>query len=245
MELPLTGKVAFVTGASRGIGEAIAAEFAKQGAYVFGTATSDHGSKKITERLNGAGEGITLDIVNREQCEAVFKQLDSQGKLPDILVNNAGICRDGLLLRMSEDDWQQVIDTNLTGVFALTKLFLKPMLKKQWGRIISIASITALRGNPGQCNYAAAKAGVIGFSKSLALEVASRNITANVIAPGYIETDMTASLSEEQREAILKFIPAGDFGQPEDIAAAVAFLASPAARYITGETIQISGGLYT
>lgn len=240
----LENKIALITGASRGIGKAIAQSLAAQGAYVIGTATSEQGAQAISVMLGEQGQGVVLDIAEADSCQALFDLLKEQNKAPDILVNNAGITKDNLVLRMKDDEWHDVINTNLNSVFRLTKLFLRAMLKKRWGRIINISSVTALMGNPGQANYAAAKAGMIGFTKSLALEVASRFITVNAIAPGFIATDMTSELSETQRAEIDKLIPMGSMGQPEDIAASVAFLASDGAKYITGETVQVSGGLY-
>ena len=237
-------KIALITGASRGIGKAIAQNFAEQGIYVIGTATSDKGAQAISQNLGSSGQGVVLDIASSESCQALFDLLKAEDKAPDILVNNAGITKDNLFLRMKEDEWYDVINTNLNSVYRITKLFLRAMLKKRWGRIINISSVTALMGNPGQANYAAAKAGMIGFTKSLALEVASRSITVNAVAPGFIATDMTNDLPEAQRMEIDKLIPIGSMGQAEDIAASVAFLASDGAKYITGETIQVSGGLY-
>ena len=242
----LTGKTALITGATRGIGKAIALELANQGATVYATATSEKGANEITHYLkqnNCHGQGIVLNVAEATSIETLTNFLQEQKITIDILVNNAGITRDNLLLRMKDEEWEQVIQTNLTGVFKLCKIFSRTMLKQHWGRIINISSITAIVGNPGQTNYAAAKAGVIGFSKSLALELASRKITVNVVAPGFIATDMTHSLTDIQREQACKMIPMGEMGTPEDIAALVAFLASPAAKYITGETITVSGGL--
>ena len=243
----LENKVALITGGSRGIGKAIALELAQQGAFVYATATSQSNADTISAYLaeqGFSGKGVVLDVAEKESISGLLEMLKSNNNYPDIIVNNAGIAQDNLLLRMKDDEWNNVINTNLNSIYHLSKPLIKPMLKKRWGRIINISSVTALMGNPGQCNYAAAKAGMIGFSKALALEVASRNITVNVVAPGFIETDMTKSLAEEQREIINKNIPMGRMGQPEDIAAVVSFLASPAACYVTGETIQVSGGLY-
>jgi 3-oxoacyl-[acyl-carrier protein] reductase len=242
----LTGKTALITGATRGIGKAIALELAKLGTTVYGTATSVAGATEITNYLNQNnchGQGMVLNIAETNSIENLTNFLQEQKIMIDILVNNAGITRDNLLLRMKDEEWEQVIQTNLTGVFKLCKFFSRAMLKQHWGRIINISSITAIVGNPGQTNYAAAKAGVIGFSKSLALELASRQITVNVVAPGFIATDMTHSLTDTQREQACKMIPMGEMGTAEDIAALVVFLASPAAKYITGETITVSGGL--
>jgi 3-oxoacyl-[acyl-carrier protein] reductase len=229
----LSGKVALVTGASRGIGFAIAETLRKMGATVIGTATTEEGAKKIN--------GKVLNIADPASIEKLLAEIPSG---PDILVNNAGITRDNLLLRMKEEEWNAVIETNLTGVYRLTKACLKPMLKARWGRIITIGSVSGIMGNPGQTNYSAAKAGLIGFSKALAPEIASRNITVNVVAPGVIDTDMTRALTEEQRARILAQVPAARLGLPEEIAATVGFLASQEAAYITGETIQVNGGMY-
>lgn len=229
----LTGKTALVTGASRGIGFAIAETLRKMGATVIGTATTEEGAKKIN--------GKVLNIADLSSIESLLADIPNG---PDILVNNAGITRDNLLLRMKEDEWNAVIETNLTGVFRLTKACLKPMLKARWGRIITIGSVSGIMGNPGQTNYSAAKAGLVGFSKALAPEIASRNITVNVIAPGFIDTDMTRALTEEQRARILAQVPAARLGSPDEIAATVGFLASQEAAYITGETIQVNGGMY-
>lgn len=242
----MSEKVALVTGASRGIGKAITIALAAQTNIVIGTATSQVGADAIStylaeQKING--RGVILDVSDKNSIENLFSSLKESNELPDILVNNAGITRDNLLMRMKDEDWNTVVETNLTGVYQMCKRFSKPMIKKRTGRIINISSVSALMGNPGQCNYAAAKAGVIAFSRSLAKEIASRNVTVNVVAPGFIETDMTAKLSTEQRQAIDSTIPMGHMGQPEDIADMVSYLASPKAKYITGETIQISGGL--
>lgn len=245
-EKTLSGKTALITGATRGLGRAIALELAAQGAAVYGTATSEAGASRITHYLqenNAQGEGVVLNVADAASIENLSNFFQEKKITVDILVNNAGITRDNLLMRMKEDEWAQVIQTNLTSVFQLCKLFSRAMLKQHWGRIINISSLAAIMGNPGQTNYAAAKAGVIGFSKSLALELASRKITVNVVAPGYIATDMTNALTDAQREQACKTIPMGCMGEPEDIATLVAFLASPAAKYITGETISVGGGL--
>ncbi|MAZ43946.1 MAG: 3-oxoacyl-ACP reductase [Legionellales bacterium] len=247
--MSLEGKIAWVTGASRGIGAQIADTLAASGATVIGTATSDSGAQKISDRFEAkslAGRGMVLDISNRSEMDTSFQKMFDVYGTPDILVNNAGITRDNLMLRLKPEDWDAVLLTNLTGVFDLTKRVLKPMLKAKGGRIINISSVVGLRGNAGQTNYAAAKAGLIGFSKSLALEVASRGITVNVVAPGFIATDMTQGndgLNEAQTQALLSTIPMGKMGSPEDIAAAVAFLASDSAQYITGETLHVNGGM--
>ncbi len=239
----LDGKVALVTGASRGIGAAIADLLAEHGAVVHGTATSEAGAAGIAARL-GTGRGHRLEVNDGAAVERLVAALAAAGGPPAILINNAGITRDQLLLRMSEEDWQAVIDTNLRSVFRLSKACLRGMMKARWGRIVSIASVVGLTGNAGQANYAAAKAGIIGFSKSLAREVGSRGITVNVIAPGFIETDMTAALDEKVRSALLADVPLGRLGGAREIAAAAAFLASDEAAYITGETLHVNGGMY-
>lgn len=243
----LSQRVVLVTGASRGIGKVIADYLGKQGATVIGTATSEQGAAAISDHLaanNISGQGVVLDVTNTSAVEQVVENIQKQFGTIAILVNNAGITRDNLLLRMREDEWNAVIATNLTAVYTVTKACLKGMLKSRWGRIITIGSVVGSSGNPGQTNYCAAKAGVIGFSKSLAHEVASRNITVNVVAPGFIKTDMTKTLSEQQQQALLEKIPVGYLGQPEDVAAAVVFLASPEAGYITGQVLHVNGGLY-
>jgi 3-oxoacyl-[acyl-carrier protein] reductase len=241
----LNGEVALVTGASRGIGAAIAARLASEGARVIGTATTGEGAARITDTLSAhGGRGVVLDVTRPDSIEALVADIDAKEGAIGILCNNAGITRDTLLLRMKQDDWDAVLETNLASVFRLSKAVLRGMMKARKGRIISIASIVALTGNPGQANYAAAKAGMIGFSKSLAREVGSRGITVNVIAPGFIDTDMTRSLSDSQKEALNAQIALGRLGQPADIAAAVAFLASAQAAYITGETLHVNGGMY-
>lgn len=241
----LKDEVALVTGASRGIGAEIAAQLAAAGAKVIGTATSAAGAASIDERLRASGgRGAVVNVAEQSSIDALLADIESKEGAVTILCNNAGITRDTLLLRMKPDDWEQVINTNLTSVFRLSKAVLRGMMKARKGRIISIASVVGLTGNPGQANYAAAKAGIIGFSKSLGREVGSRGITANVIAPGFIDTDMTRALSEEQRSALMTQIPLGRLGQAQDIAAAVVFLASPSAGYITGETLHVNGGMY-
>ncbi|MDF2940449.1 MAG: fabG 2 [Gammaproteobacteria bacterium] len=240
-------KVALVTGASRGIGQAIMLELAKQNMYVIGTATSESGAAKITQTLQEAGlkgEGKVLDVSSPEMIKSFCEQIKDMPGLPHILVNNAGITRDNLMMRMSDDEWESVVNTNLSGVFRLSKACLKNMMQNRWGRIISIGSVVGSMGNPGQANYCAAKAGVIGFSKSLAREIGSRNITVNVVAPGFIDTDMTSALPDNHKQALLDMIPLKRMGKPEDIAALVGFLASDAAGYITGETIHVNGGMY-
>ena len=241
----LKDEVALVTGASRGIGAEIAAQLAAAGAKVIGTATTAAGAATIDERLRASGgRGAVVNVAEQSSIDALLADIESKEGAVSILCNNAGITRDTLLLRMKTDDWEQVINTNLTSVFRLSKAALRGMMKARKGRIISIASVVGLTGNPGQANYAAAKAGIIGFSKSLGREVGSRGITVNVIAPGFIDTDMTRALSEEQRSTLMTQIPLGRLGQAQDIAAAVVFLASPAAGYITGETLHINGGMY-
>ncbi len=241
----LDGKVALVTGASRGIGKAIATQLAQQGATVVGTATSESGAQAISDYLSEfGGQGLALNVTDKESVEATIKAInDAHGGI-DILVNNAGITRDNLLMRMKDNEWQDIIDTNLTSIFTLSKAVLRGMMKKRFGRIVNIGSVVGSAGNAGQANYAAAKAGVIGFSKSMAREVASRGITINVVAPGFIDTDMTKALSDDQKEAIFKDIPANRLGEPDEIAATVAFLVSDGAAYITGETIHVNGGMY-
>ncbi|PZQ10484.1 MAG: 3-oxoacyl-ACP reductase [Rhodanobacter denitrificans] len=245
MSAILEGEIALVTGASRGIGAAIAAELASLGAVVIGTATSEAGAQAIGERLAAAGgAGRVLDVTDAAAVDALVEEIGKTFGAPSILVNNAGITRDQLLMRMREEDWQAIIDTNLSSVFRTSRAVLRGMMKARKGRIISIASVIGLTGNPGQANYAAAKAGIIAFSKSLAREIGSRGITVNVVAPGFIDTDMTRVLPEEQKKALVGQIALGRLGEPVDIARAVAFLASPAAAYITGETLHVNGGMY-
>ena len=239
----LEGEVALVTGASRGIGAAIAAALAGAGATVIGTATSDSGASAIGDTLGDHGRGMALNIADEDSVEAALKDIQSNEGAPTILVNNAGITRDNLLMRMKPEEWDEVISTNLTGVYRLCKGCLRGMMKAKKGRIINIASVIGVMGNAGQSNYAAAKAGIIGFSKSLAREIGSRNITVNVVAPGFIDTDMTRILPEEQRNAMLAQVPLGRLGESEDIANAVLFLASQAAAYVTGETLHVNGGM--
>lgn len=239
----MQGKIALVTGATRGIGKAIAEELVSKGATVIGTATSEKGAEAISAYLGEKGKGFLLNVTDENSIDELLKQIKAEFGDVDILVNNAGITRDGLLMRMKDSDWFDIIQTNLTSVYRLSKAVLRPMMKKG-GRIITIGSVVGSMGNPGQTNYCAAKAGLIGFSKSLAKEVASRGITVNVVAPGFIATDMTDELNEDQKNAILSQIPAGELGLPKDIAKAVAFLASDDARYINGETLHVNGGLY-
>lgn len=247
MDISLDNQVALVTGATRGIGRAIALELGRQGAVVIGTATSEKGAGQIEAGLRDSGitgQGRVLDVTDPKSIDAAVKETSEQYGAPGILVNNAGITRDNLLMRMKDEEWESILETNLSSVFRLSKACLRGMMKARRGRIINIASVVGVTGNPGQANYAAAKAGILGFSKSLAREVASRGITVNVVAPGFIDTDMTRALPDDQREELLQQIPLGQLGNPEDIASAVAFLASPAAAYITGETLHVNGGMY-
>ncbi len=238
----LTGQRALVTGASRGIGASIASSLAAAGAQVIGTATSDSGALAISDALGSKGRGAVLNVQSDDSVSALMAELKAEP--PTILVNNAGITRDNLLMRMKSEEWDDIIETNLTGVFRLSKAVLRGMMKQRMGRIISIASVVGSMGNPGQANYAAAKAGIIGFSKSLAKEVGSRGITVNVIAPGFIQTDMTDALTDEQKAELNGKIPLERLGDPADIAAACVFLASVAGGYITGETLHINGGMW-
>jgi 3-oxoacyl-[acyl-carrier protein] reductase len=240
----LNGKIALVTGASRGIGKAIAQQLVADGATVIGTATSENGANAISDYLANNGTGIMLNVTDQASIDAMLSQIKEQYGVVDILVNNAGITRDNLLMRMKDDEWQDILDTNLTPIFKLSKAVLRGMMKNRHGRIINVGSVVGSTGNPGQANYAAAKAGVIGFTKSMAREVASRGITVNVVAPGFIDTDMTKGLSDDQKDAIFKDIPANRLGDPKEIAATVAFLVSDGAAYITGETIHVNGGMH-
>ncbi|KAA6208398.1 3-oxoacyl-ACP reductase FabG [Avibacterium paragallinarum] len=240
----MQGKIALVTGATRGIGRAIAEELSAKGAFVIGTATSEKGADRISAYLGEKGKGLVLNVADQQSIEAVLAQIKAEFGDIDILVNNAGITRDNLLMRMKEEEWFDILQTNLTSVFHLSKAMLRSMMKKRAGRIITIGSVVGSMGNPGQANYCAAKAGLIGFSKALAKEVASRGITVNVVAPGFIATDMTEALTEEQKAATLANVPAGRLGEPKDIAKAVAFLASDDAGYITGTTLHVNGGMY-
>ena len=244
MSNDLKDQVALVTGASRGIGAAIADKLANEGARVFGTATSESGATAIDGRNIGGLSGLVLNVNNPEDISSVLTEIAAQASAPTILVNNAGVTRDQLLMRMSEEDWQTVLDTNLRSVYRLSKACLRGMMKARQGRIISIASVVGSMGNAGQANYAAAKAGMMGFSRSLAREVGSRSITVNVVAPGFIDTDMTRELNEAQREAMLKDIPLRRLGEASEIAETVGFLASSSAAYITGQTIHVNGGMY-
>jgi 3-oxoacyl-[acyl-carrier protein] reductase len=238
------GKVVLVTGASRGIGRAIAETFVARGAKVIGTATSESGAEAISGYLGANGKGFMLNVVDAQSIDSVLASIRAEFGEIDILVNNAGITRDNLLMRMKDDEWADILDTNLTSVFRLSKAVMRAMMKKRFGRIITIGSVVGTMGNAGQANYAAAKAGLIGFSKSLAREVASRGITVNVVAPGFIETDMTRALTDDQRAGILSSVPANRLGDAKEIASAVAFLASDEAGYITGETLHVNGGMY-
>ena len=245
--MPLSEQIALVTGASRGIGQAIALALGRQGAKVVGTATTEKGAAAIQSTFDEQdlqGLGLTLDVTDLGAIDTQTKQIKDSLGAPTILVNNAGITRDNLLMRMKEDEWSAVIDTNLSSVFRLSKACLRGMIKAKYGRIINIASVVAATGNPGQANYTASKAGMIGFTKSLAREVGIRGITVNAIAPGFIDTDMTRRLTDDQRESLLQQIPLGRLGDVEDVAAAAVFLASPQAAYITGETINVNGGMH-
>lgn len=243
----MEGKTALITGASRGIGQAIAVSLGQAGAIVVGTATSEKGAEAISAYLADlgiTGQGMVLDVTDSDSVNHVIKTMTSEYKGVDILVNNAGITRDTLLMRMKENDWDAIINTNLTSVYRMSKAVLRGMMKARSGRIISIASVVGSSGNAGQTNYAAAKAGMVGFSKSMAKEVGTRGITVNVVAPGFIDTDMTQDLPEKQRTALLGNIPLSRLGQPEEIANAVLFLASDLSSYVTGETIHVNGGMY-
>ncbi len=240
----LDGEIALVTGASRGIGASIATALIDAGARVIGTATSPAGADGISRALGDRGRGVVLDIANDESVAAAMAEISNTDGSPSILVNNAGITRDNLLMRMKPEEWDAVLATNLSGLYRVCKACLRGMMKARHGRIINIASVVGLMGNSGQSNYAAAKAGMIGFSKSLAREIGSRNITVNVVAPGFIDTDMTRVLPETQRADLLAQIPLGRLGAAEEIASSVVFLASPAGAYITGETINVNGGMY-
>ncbi len=248
MSLPLSDKVALVTGATRGIGRAIAISLGEQGATVIGTATSPTGAETISAFLaenNIQGAGMVLNVTDDASIETIIADIESNFSAPDILVNNAGITRDNLLMRMKDDEWDDIMNTNLRPIYKISKRCLRAMTKARWGRIINITSVVGVMGNAGQTNYSAAKAGVIGFSKSLAREVGMRGITVNSVAPGFIDTDMTSGLSDDHKDALLQNVPVKRLGQPEEIAAAVRFLASPDAGYITGETLNVNGGLYT
>lgn len=245
--MTLDNEIALVTGASRGIGKSIALTLGQKGAVVIGTATSANGAEAISKDFdahNIKGKGLVLNVAEQASIDQLFSAIKEEFGAPTILVNNAGITRDNLLMRMKDDEWDSIINTNLSSIYRLSKACLRTMMKQRKGRIISISSVVGAAGNAGQANYAAAKAGVIGFTKSLAREVGSRGITVNAVAPGFIDTDMTKALPDDQRDALLKEIPLQRLGQPEEIAAAVSFLASPDAAYITGETIHVNGGMY-
>jgi len=240
----MTKQIALVTGASRGIGKAIAEKLTEDGFFVVGTATSDEGADSISTYLGDNGKGLKLDVADSDSITAVIKTINDEFGIPTVLVNNAGITRDNLLMRMKDDEWDDIISTNLTSVFRMSKAVLRGMMKVKSGRIINISSVVGFTGNAGQANYAAAKAGVIGFAKSMAKEVGSRNITINTVAPGFIDTDMTRELSDEIKDTLLSSIPLNRLGKGKEIAHAVAFLASAGAGYITGETIHVNGGMF-
>ncbi len=240
----MTKRIALITGASRGIGRAIAERLAEDGFFVLGTATSDNGAAAISTYLGENGKGLTLDVSNSESVETVMKAISDEFGTPHVLVNNAGITRDNLLMRMKDDEWDDIISTNLTSVFRMSKAVLRGMMKAKTGRIINISSVVGSTGNAGQANYAAAKAGMIGFTKSMAKEVGSRNITVNTVAPGFIDTDMTKELSDDIKNNLLTAIPLARLGDAKEIAHAVSFLASDGAAYITGETLHVNGGMF-
>jgi 3-oxoacyl-[acyl-carrier protein] reductase len=243
----LQNQLAFITGASRGIGQAIALELGRQGATIVGTATTEDGAQIISQYLKETGvkgAGMTLNVNNTAQLESVLKAVHERFGDIAILVNNAGITRDNLLIRMKDEEWDEIMETDLKSVFRLSRAVLRAMMRARYGRIINISSVVGATGNMGQSNYAAAKAGIIGFSKSLAREVGSRNITVNCIAPGFVETDMTRALNDNQRQSLLQQVPLGRLGRPEEVASAAAFIASPAAGYITGATLHVNGGMY-
>jgi len=236
--------VALVTGASRGIGKAIAQQLTEDGFYVVGTATSDSGAAAISEYLSKAGTGMKLNVTDADSIQSVIKEITSSVGAPTVLVNNAGITRDNLMLRMKDEEWDDIISTNLSSIFRVSKACLRGMMKNKKGRIVSIASVVGVMGNSGQANYSAAKAGIIGFSKSLAKEVGSRHITVNTVAPGFIDTDMTKELTDDQKAALIEGVPLARLGEPQEIANAVSFLCSDKAAYITGETLHVNGGMY-
>lgn len=243
ISMDLSGKIALVTGASRGIGRAIAEQLVAAGAKVIGTATSERGAGAISDYLGDKGQGMVLNVTEQASIDELFAAIKAEHGDIDILVNNAGITRDNLMMRMKEDEWNDIIDTNLTSVFRTSKAVLRAMMKKRNGRIINIGSVVGTMGNAGQANYSAAKAGLLGFTKSLAQEVASRGITVNAVAPGFIQTDMTDELTEDQKQGIMGQVPVARLGQPQEIADAVVFLASDRASYITGETLHVNGGM--
>ena len=243
MKISIENQIALVTGASRGIGEAIANTLIAAGAYVIGTATSEAGAAAISERLGSSGTGKVLNVSDADSIATLMNDLKADNTLPTILVNNAGVAKDNLLMRLKDDEWDWLMDTNLKSVYRMSKACIRPMMKAKTGRIITIGSVIGSMGNPGQSVYAAAKAGLIGFSKSLAKEIGSRNITVNVIAPGFIQTDMTKDMDEDNKAALMKDVPLGKLGQPQDIANAVLFLASDMGNYITGETLHVNGGM--
>ena len=240
----MDSNTALVTGASRGIGAAIADELARLGYFVFGTATSEAGAENISNQLQSQGRGLVLRVQDQTSVDNAFREMLDGAPAPLIVVNNAGVTRDNLMLRMSADEWQEVLDTNLNGAFRVTKAALRGMIKARWGRVINVGSVVARLGNPGQANYVASKAGLEGFTRSLALEVGSRGITVNLLAPGFIETDMTAALSSEQAAAMLTRIPLGRMGTAKEVAALVGFLSGDDAAYITGQTIHVNGGMF-
>lgn len=240
----MTKKIALVTGASRGIGKAIAEKLAEDGFFVLGTATSESGAEAISLYLGDNGKGFILDVSNSESIDEVIKTINDEFGTPAVLVNNAGITKDNLLMRMKDEEWDDIINTNLTSVFRMSKAVLRGMMKAKTGRIINISSVVGSTGNAGQANYAAAKAGMVGFTKSMAKEVGSRNITVNTVAPGFIDTDMTKELNDDIKNNLLASIPLNRLGDPKEIAHAVAFLASPDASYITGETLHVNGGMF-
>jgi 3-oxoacyl-[acyl-carrier protein] reductase len=244
VNLPLSGQIALVTGATRGIGRAIAQRLAQDGATVIGTATTGEGASAISAALAQSGTGVTLDVTDAVGTDSVVKDIEARFGAVTILVNNAGVTRDNLLLRMKDEEWDAILATNLTPVYRLSKAVMRGMMKARHGRIVNIGSVVGSSGNPGQANYAAAKAALIGLTKSLAQEVGSRNITVNCVAPGFIDTDMTKALPDAAREALLAKIPLGRLGSPEDVAHAVAFLAGPGGAYVTGTTLHVNGGMY-
>ena len=240
----MVSNTALVTGASRGIGAAIAEELVRLGYFVFGTATSQVGAEKISDQLQSQGRGLVVQVQDQTSVDSAFKDILDLAAAPSVVVNNAGITRDNLMLRMSADEWQDVVDTNLSGAFRVTKAALRSMIKARWGRVINVGSVVARLGNPGQANYVASKAGLEGFTRSLALEVGSRGITVNLLAPGFIETDMTAALSSEQTAAMFTRIPLGRMGTAKEVAALAGFLSGDDAAYITGQTIHVNGGMF-